>query len=50
MRILDSFHVFLLTNVIFGQKLDSTKAFRIAVGSEIILYSTTMYALNNIMV
>jgi len=32
----------------FGQKADSTKAFRYALGAEIVMYSTTMYALNDL--
>lgn len=32
----------------FGQQADSTKAFRYALGTEIVMYSATMYALNDL--
>ena len=32
----------------FAQKADSTRAFHIALGTEIVLYTTTMYALNDL--
>jgi len=32
----------------FAQKADSTRAFNIALGTEIVLYTTTMYALNDL--
>tara|TARA_Y100000766_G_C18914916_1_gene610580 strand:- start:2999 stop:3820 length:822 start_codon:yes stop_codon:yes gene_type:complete len=37
-----------LSQISFGQKADSTRAFHIALGTEIVLYSTTMYALNDL--
>jgi hypothetical protein len=38
----------LLSQISFAQKADSTRAFHIALGTEIVLYSTTMYALNDL--
>ena len=38
----------LLNQISFAQKADSTRAFHIALGTEIVLYSTTMYALNDL--
>ena len=38
----------LLSQISFGQKADSTRAFHIALATEIVLYSTTMYALNDL--
>ncbi len=38
----------LLSQISFAQKADSTRAFHIAFGTEIVLYSTTMYALNDL--
>lgn len=38
----------LLSQISFGQKADSTRAFHIALGTEIVLYSTTMFALNDL--
>ena len=37
-----------ISQISYAQKADSTKAFRIALGTEIVLYSSTMYALNNL--
>ena len=38
----------LFSQISFAQKPDSTRAFHIALGSEIVLYSITMYALNDL--
>ena len=38
----------LFSQISFAQKADSTRAFHIALGTEIVLYSTTMYALNDL--
>ena len=38
----------LLSQISFAQKADSTRAFHIALGTEIVMYSTTMYALNDL--
>ena len=38
----------LFSQISFAQKADSTRAFHIALGTEILLYSTTMYALNDL--
>ena len=38
----------LFSQISFAQKADSTRAFHIALGSEIVLYSITMYALNDL--
>ena len=40
--------IYLFSQVSFAQKADSTRAFHIALGTEIVLYSTTMYALNDL--
>ena len=40
--------VCLFSQISFAQKADSTRAFHIALGTEIVLYSTTMYALNDL--
>tara|TARA_B100000886_G_scaffold276155_1_gene200093 strand:- start:3525 stop:4376 length:852 start_codon:yes stop_codon:yes gene_type:complete len=38
----------LLNQISFAQKADSTRAFHIALGTEIVLYSATMYTLNDL--
>ena len=38
----------LLSQISFAQKADSTRAFQIALATEIVLYSTTIYALNDL--
>ncbi len=42
------FYICLLSQISFAQKSDSTKAFQIALGTEIILYSSTIYVLNDL--
>ena len=40
--------IYLFSQVSFAQKADSTRAFHIALGTEIVLYSISMYALNDL--
>ena len=47
MRLLIVF-VCLMNNIIFAQISDTTKALHIALGTEIVLYSATMYGLNEL--
>ena len=42
------FFICLLSQISFAQKVDSTRAFQIALGTEIVLYSSTIYALNDL--
>ncbi len=42
------FYICLLSQISYAQKSDSTKAFQIALGAEIILYSSTIYVLNDL--
>ena len=42
------FYICLLSQISFAQKIDSTKAFQIALGTEIILYTSTIYVLNDL--
>ena len=42
------FFICLLSQISFAQKVDSTRAFQIALGAEIVLYSSTIYALNDL--